>query len=309
MSRSRERAVVPDAEFRSYYGRPVLKEPVWKWEIAAYLFTGGLTAGSALLAAGCDLIGDAGSARTLRLATVAGAGASTALLVADLGRPDRFHHMLRVAKPTSPMSVGSWALAMFAPLATVAAAAGVSTHSPPAARFVARAAGLGAAALAPLLATYTAVLLADTAVPVWHDARRELPFVFGAGAAFSTGGLALLLEPDALVAPARGLLVGGGVGHVAASMAMKRRLSDVVARPYRNGRAAALTRAADAAAIVAVVLGAKASRRWVRRTAGAAALAAAALDRFAVFEAGRASARDPAAVVMAQHNGARTEAV
>ena len=170
MSRGPERAVVPDAEFRSYYGRPVLKEPVWKWEIPAYLFTGGLTAGTALLAAGCDLTGDAHSARTLRFASVAGVGVSTALLTADLGRPDRVHHMLRVAKPTSPMSVGSWTLAAFAPLATAAAAAGAFASSRRAAPVVARVAGLGAAALAPLLATYTAVLVADTAVPVWHDA-------------------------------------------------------------------------------------------------------------------------------------------
>ena len=89
---------------------------------------------------------------------------------------------------------------------------------------------------------------------------------------------------------------------------MRRRLGDVVARPYRKGRAAALTRAANAAAIVAVVAGATSTRRWVTRAAGIAALAAAALERFAVVEAGRASARDPAAVVMPQHNGARASA-
>jgi hypothetical protein len=44
--------MVPRAEFRSYYGRPVLKAPVWEWKVPAYLFTGGLAAGSAVLAAG-----------------------------------------------------------------------------------------------------------------------------------------------------------------------------------------------------------------------------------------------------------------
>ena len=54
--------MVPPAEFESYYGRPVLKPPVWEWKIAAYLFTGGLSAGSAVLGAGADLTGR----RTLR---------------------------------------------------------------------------------------------------------------------------------------------------------------------------------------------------------------------------------------------------
>lgn len=51
----REQLAVPRAEFRSYYGRAVLKPPVWEWKVAAYLFAGGLSAGSALLGAGADL--------------------------------------------------------------------------------------------------------------------------------------------------------------------------------------------------------------------------------------------------------------
>ncbi|HYN93067.1 MAG TPA: NrfD/PsrC family molybdoenzyme membrane anchor subunit, partial [Pilimelia sp.] len=107
----------------SYYGRPVVKAPVWHHDVAAYLFTGGVAAGSALLAAGADLTGRPQLRRAGRLSAVAALGASTYLLVHDLGRPARFHHMLRVAKPTSPMSVGTWVLAAFGPAAGLAAAA------------------------------------------------------------------------------------------------------------------------------------------------------------------------------------------
>ncbi|MER6794227.1 NrfD/PsrC family molybdoenzyme membrane anchor subunit, partial [Amycolatopsis mediterranei] len=112
---SGEELMVPRAEFRSYYGRPVLKPPVWEWKVPAYLFTGGLAAGTSLLAAGADLTGRPALRRVGRTGSLAALLASVYLLVADLGRPERFHHMLRVAKPTSPMSVGTWILSAFGP--------------------------------------------------------------------------------------------------------------------------------------------------------------------------------------------------
>src|SRR5439155_19453300 len=105
----------------SYYGRQIVKSPVWHQDIPAYLFTGGLAAGSALLAAGADATGRRGLRRAGRLSALAALGASTFFLVNDLGRPARFHHMLRVAKPTSPMSMGTWILAAFGPAAGLAA--------------------------------------------------------------------------------------------------------------------------------------------------------------------------------------------
>ncbi|MET8374029.1 NrfD/PsrC family molybdoenzyme membrane anchor subunit, partial [Micromonospora profundi] len=114
---------VPEAEFTSYYGRPILKAPVWKWDIAAYLFTGGLAAGSSLLAAGGQVTGRPTLRRAGRVTALAAVSASAVFLIRDLGRPARFHHMLRVAKPTSPMSVGTWILTAFGPAAGVAAIA------------------------------------------------------------------------------------------------------------------------------------------------------------------------------------------
>jgi hypothetical protein len=103
-------SMVPPAEFRSYYGRQILKTPAWENKIAYYFFAGGLSGGCALLAAGADLTGRPALRRGTRAAGLAALGAGAYYLVADLGRPDRFHHMLRVAKPTSPMSMGTWLL-------------------------------------------------------------------------------------------------------------------------------------------------------------------------------------------------------
>jgi formate-dependent nitrite reductase membrane component NrfD len=121
-----ERPMVPAARPTSYYGRPIIKEPVWRWPIPAYLFTGGPAAGSALLGFGPRLRGDDTMARRASVSALGAVGLSTGFLVKDLGRPERFANMLRVAKPTSPMSTGSWILAGFAPAAGVAAVTNVA---------------------------------------------------------------------------------------------------------------------------------------------------------------------------------------
>ncbi|HSH23206.1 MAG TPA: NrfD/PsrC family molybdoenzyme membrane anchor subunit, partial [Acidimicrobiales bacterium] len=194
-----EEPTVPAAEFGSYYGRPVIKKPVWAWDIAAYFATGGIMAGSSLLAAGADVTGNTRLRRTTRLTAVANLGASTYFLVHDLGRPDRFYNMLRVVKPTSPMSIGSWVLAAYAAPTALAAVVELIGILPGAGR----AAGFGAAAIAPVVASYTAVLTADTAVPAWHDAYPYLPFVFVGSAGAAASGLAMVLVPPAMAGPAR----------------------------------------------------------------------------------------------------------
>ncbi|HMA47673.1 MAG TPA: NrfD/PsrC family molybdoenzyme membrane anchor subunit, partial [Frankiaceae bacterium] len=115
-------AVVPAAAFTSYYGRPVVKAAPWENDIPAYLFLGGLAAGSSVLGAGADLTGRPVLRRAGRVSALAAVLASFGALVHDLGRPERFHHMLRVAKPTSPMSMGTWILTGYGPLAGLAAA-------------------------------------------------------------------------------------------------------------------------------------------------------------------------------------------
>src|SRR5205085_2698481 len=139
------------------------------------------------LALASDRMGDHELARRAWATAFAGSVVSPALLVSDLGRPARFLHMLRMFKVTSPMSVGSWVLAGFG-TATAPAAAHALLHG--ALGPVGRGAQVASAVLGLLLAAYSAALIANTAVPVWHHARIELPFVFTAGAATSPGAVA-----------------------------------------------------------------------------------------------------------------------
>src|SRR4051812_1457927 len=164
MSPRGEQAMVPRAEFESYYGRQILKTPTWKTpDVPLYLFLGGLSGASAVLAEGAALSGNAELERFTRVVAAAGAGLGTGFLVHDLGRPERFLNMLRVLRPTSPLLVGSFILAPFASSSSAAAASHLTGRLPR----LGRLAGVGAAAFGGPLATYTAALFANTAVPLW----------------------------------------------------------------------------------------------------------------------------------------------
>ena len=120
--RGGDRLMVPEATFTSYYGRPIVKPSPWEADIPAYLFAGGLAAGSSLVAAGAQLTNRPTLRRSARLGALGALTFSMGALVHDLGRPMRFLNMLRVAKLTSPMSVGTWILSLYAPFAGTAAA-------------------------------------------------------------------------------------------------------------------------------------------------------------------------------------------
>lgn len=296
MSRRGERSLVPEADFQSYYGRPILKAPTWKADIPFYLFAGGLAGASAVLAEGAALQGLPALERAARLTAATAVTAGTGALVHDLGRPERFLNMLRVIRPTSPMSVGSYILAPFSGAAAVAAASELTGRFPR----LGRLAGVGAGVLGPPLATYTAALIADTAVPAWHEAHRELPFVFAGSSAMAAGGAALLLTPRSQNAPARRMLIAGTALELVAGEVMERGLG-IVADPYRTGPSGRLMTMAKAGAAAAAVLSLGAGRsRPAAILAGAAAVSASALTRFGIFEAGRASTQDPKYVVTPQ---------
>ncbi|MEU3528175.1 NrfD/PsrC family molybdoenzyme membrane anchor subunit [Streptomyces sp. NPDC038707] len=292
-----ERPVVPEAEFASYYGMPVLTKPPWKpLDIAGYLYLGGLAGASSLLAAGARLTGRPGLEAPAHTAAAGAISLSLAALVHDLGRPARFLNMLRVCKPTSPMSVGSWLLAAYAPLTLTAAATEVAGRY----RLLGSAATAACAVLGPAVATYTAVLLADTAVPSWHEGYRELPFVFAGSAAGAASGLALLAAPAAQAGPARRLAVLGTALELGAFRTMKRRMG-LAARPFGLGRAGLLVRAAELLTAGGAALALCSARdRRLARVSGAALLAGSAALRFGVFHAGVASAEDPVYTVVPQ---------
>ncbi|NKR92343.1 polysulfide reductase [Rhodococcus hoagii] len=304
-----EQAMVPDAKFESYYGRPIVKASPWQADIPAYLFLGGLAGGSSLLAAGADLTGRPHQRRSARVIALGAIVASMYALIHDLGRPARFHHMLRVAKPTSPMSVGTWILSLYGPFNGLAGVGEFADLLPRPIRrgplgrlltFATRPAGILAAVTAPAVASYTAVLLTDTATPSWHEAKRELPFVFVGSAAAAAGGAGLLTAPLAESGPARRLAVGGAALELAASQIMQRSMG-ITAEPLRTGTAGRLHSAATAltaGGAVGALLGRRS--RAVTALSGLALTAGSACTRFAVFHAGQASARDPRYTVVPQ---------
>lgn len=293
----REQAVVPDTEFDSYYGKPILKAPTWRSpEIPGYLFLGGLAGASSLLGAGAQLTGDRTVATVAKTGALGAISLSVVALVADLGRPQRFVNMLRVFKPTSPMNIGSWVLAGYGPLAGASALSAITGKLP---RIGAAATG-GAALLGPAVAAYTGALVSDTAVPAWHDGYREMPFVFVGSGATAAGGLGLLTAPAAETAPARNLALFGTALELTAFQRMRDRLGGV-AQPYREGKGGRYVKASEILSLAGLA-GAVLGRRSgiVRRLSGAALMAASVCTRWGVFHAGKQSAKDPKYTVVPQ---------
>jgi hypothetical protein len=293
------------ADGATYYDRPVLKHPVWKWYIGAYFVVGGIAGASAVLGAAAQVFGG-GALRPLvrrcRIVAAAGTAAGTGLLVADLGRPERFLNMLRVFRPTSPMSVGSWILA---PAAGAAAASVVLPGA------LGDMAGLSAGALGGPLAGYTAVLTANTAVPVWQETRRSLPALFASSAA---GASASLLSLTGLDEPAHravsAFAAAAHAGELASGIAVDRHAERVprVADPLKHGPSAMLWKASKTCTLLSlvltVVLG---KRRWAARLAAVLGLAGSAGSKFAIFRAGFASASDPRATFERERAALRAE--
>lgn len=288
--RGGERRMVEPERPRSYAGRPIVKEPVWTWEIPTYFFVGGLAGGSAVLGVLADATGQRELGRRAWPIALGAVSVSPVLLISDLGRPERFYNMLRVVKPTSPMSVGSWILSGLSGSIVVATAHSLRGWFPRLGPVSEVTAGL----LGPMLSTYTAVLIANTSVPVWHEARRELPFVFAASSAASAGAAAGILAPSSAAGPARRLAVLGAAAEIAVAQAMERRLGEP-GEAYRQGTAGKLSKAARALTAGGAGVLALAGRRSraARIGGGALVLAGAATERWAIFKAGFQSARDP----------------
>ncbi|MET7492772.1 NrfD/PsrC family molybdoenzyme membrane anchor subunit [Streptomyces sp900116325] len=305
MTRTRQRrgeqVMVPRAEFESYYGRPIIHAPAWAArDIAGYFFLGGLAGAGSVLAAGAHLTGRPRTATAMKVSSLAAVSLSAAALINDLGKPGRFANMLRVFKPTSPMSMGSWLLSAYGPAAGAAALSAVTGRLPRAGA----AATAGAALLGPVLASYTAVLAADTAVPAWHGAHRELPYLFTASATSAASGMALIVAPPRESGPARCAAVLAATAESLATEAAERRLG-MVAETWREGRAGALMRTARALTLAGAATAALAGGRSrpAAVAGGLALLAGSVCTRFGVFAAGIASAEDPKYTVVPQQKG------
>jgi hypothetical protein len=285
------------SEHRSYYGRPILKEPVWKPEIPWYFFTGGLSGAAAGLSLAARVAGNPVLARRSLYLAATAAAANPVLLIKDLGRPLRFLNMLRVFKVTSPMSVGSWVVAAHGTTTGVAATCELLGIFPRLRTTAQLASGL----LGLPMSTYTGALVADTSIPVWHDARHELPFVFGSGAAMTAGAAAAIATPAPDAGPARVLALMGAAGELANVTAMEHRLGPLVGEPYHDGESGRYGKLAKGLTVAgAVVLSAAGRRRAGAVAGGTLLLAAGVLTRWSVFRAGFASARDPKYTVVPQ---------
>jgi formate-dependent nitrite reductase membrane component NrfD len=282
-----------DGQPRGYYGLPLLKAPVWTWEVPAYFFVGGAAGAAAVVGAAARLSGaDAALVRDARWIAATGAALSAPLLISDLGRPERFLNMLRVFKVQSPMSVGVWTLVAFSQAASAAAFADLvhrTTHGRVPARTIGNAAEMVSAATGLVLSTYTGVLLGATAVPVWSRNAHLLPVHFGAS---SVGAAVSLLE---LMGHRDRALHRLALGAAAVETAL-----GLVFEPADQGAgtrpSSQLSRAGSAlTGPVPLALRLLAHRsRTARTLAAVSAVAGSLLNRIAWLEAGRASTKGPA---------------
>jgi hypothetical protein len=205
--------------------------------------------------------------------------------------------MLRMFKVTSPMSVGSWILAAagttIAP-SCINALTGLFPRLSQRTRPVAAVVGLP-------LATYTGALIANTAGPVWHEARKQLPFLFAAGAAASAGAALVVLTPIEHAGPARRLAVWASAAELVVANLMEEQLGEL-AEPYHQGEAGRYSTAAKILTAVGAITVATGGRRSRARSVGGglAILAGALAERWSVFRAGFQSAADPKYTVAPQ---------
>ena len=299
----------PAGEGPTYYDRPAIKEPVWIWSVPAYLFVGGVGAGASTVAGAAQLL-DREQLEWLvsrgRWVSVAAGATGTAFLVHDLGRPSRFLNMLRVFRPSSAMSMGSWTLASFSGAATTAALAPRMFPN----RFGQRLGDLGGLAamlLGPILGTYTGVLLGDTAVPIWEHTRRELPLLFGASAVAGTADVLDLLQPDeASEHVTRRMGTVGKAAEITAAERFQKAADEhpEVGRPLHEGLSGDLWKASKVlttASLATSSLPVPGPLRKLRRIVTAVlGIVGAVTMRFAIVKAGTASARDPHATFAPQ---------
>ncbi len=284
---------------KGYYGRPIVKPPAWTDLIPTYFFAGGLAGTAATLAFAERAAKNDRLARTLLLGAAAGCAVSAFCLIADLKKPERFLHMLRVVKPTSPMSLGVYIFSAFSGSVFIAAGCEVTGLARRTGRFFEAMAGL----IGPVMSVYTAVLVGDTVMPAWHLPRKTLPALFAAASATSAGAWGMLLASAQTNGSARRLAILGGTAMVAALQALHYELGSKQVEAYTTGEAGKLARSARVLNIGGILCATLAKNsNALSKIAGALLLAGGLTERFAVYRAGCASAKDPKYVLEAQKN-------
>lgn len=283
-----------------YYGRPIVKPPTWKDLIPTYFFAGGLAGTAATLAFAERTARNDRLARTMIFGAAAGCAVSAFCLIGDLKKPERFMKMLRVVKPTSPMSIGVYIFCAFSGSVFLAAGSEITGVARPAGRVFEAIAGL----IGPVMSVYTAVLVGDTVLPAWYLPRKTLPGLFAATSAASAGAWGLLFASARDSGSARRLALVGGTSMVVLLQALHHEIGPAQAEAYTKGEAGALARTARLLNLGGIVSAMLAKNSDVfSKIAGAMLLAGGLTERFAVYRAGEASAKDPKFVLEAQKLG------
>jgi hypothetical protein len=296
-------APFPRPNTPGYYGIPLLKEPVWTWQVPLYLFVGGAAGACAVIGFFAHVFeSDPGFARAALWIALGGGLLCPLLLVADLGRPSLFLYMLRVFKLRSPMSVGTWTLVLFSSAITLAVASGaliVKGYDDVFLMFLQWTGEATAMVSGLILVSYTGVLLAVTAVPVWSENRVLLPPNFVASGLGSAAGILELLGFLNPTTQALGIVAASAETLIGGLIEVRRRPVDA---PLRSGKTGwALLAAGVLAGPISLFL-----RLWWasdptgRKAAAPCFLAGALTIRYAWLAAGRVSARNPQALFQIQ---------
>jgi hypothetical protein len=262
--------------------------------VPAYSYAGGLAGAAATMLPFAEWRRDRKLAHRLHWIATLGEASGATALIADLGRPARFHHMLRVFRPTSPMNLGTWILSAASGLSGLSMLGGMFR------RTRVQASSVAGAVAGSMLSTYTGVLLGNTAIPIWQATRDRLPLWFAASSAMSLASALELVGPQ----PPRVYAVAAKAAELAGAYAVERAAQAAgVDAALREGNAGRMWRASKVLAIAS--LGASAVPvPGVRRIAGALGTAAALVGRFAIVAAGKASAADPQQTLRTQRAGA-----
>lgn len=283
-----------------YYQIPLLKQPPWSWEVPLYFFVGGAAASAAVIGAIADYTGaDRKLVRDARWIAAAGSVISPALLIADLGRPERFLSMLRVFKPQSPMSVGVWTLVGFSTASIAAAFAGYLRHRygpVPPLRVLENAGQAASLAFGLPFSNYTGVLIGATAVPVWNRNVGNLPIHFGAsGLGAAVGIMELLGHRKSRALQALGL--GAAIFETLEGVRIETRRGSYQ-NPLKRGRSGWITRTGGALAgpvptlLRTASLFTKKRSSSLRKWAAWSSVIGSLVTRIGWLSAGRASAQD-----------------
>jgi formate-dependent nitrite reductase membrane component NrfD len=293
----------------TYYDRPVLKKSVWTIDIPLYYFLGGAAGAALTLGAAIQLVSDRRERRMRHLSAVChwtgilGSTAGAALLIHDLGRPSRFLYMMRVFRPTSPMNMGVWILSGAAPTAITT---GLFLNREGALGQIAEVTGYLSGLFGAALASYTGVLVANTAIPIWQEGRRWMPVLFAASGAATAGSVIDVLVPSSSCRVTRVFGTTGRLLEMVAAKKVEQAAGRVpkVAEPFERGAAGMLWKAAavlTAASLITALVPGKSKVRM--RAAGWLGIAGSCCLRFAVHYLGDASVQDPRAAFHQQRAG------